>query len=207
MKLVALFLFSWLMFVPEVSTNKTNADADKDILQDLEAIYGQETLQLSFFSIEELRPYTILQFPSTVSKYSNNWVAPYDYLSLLNEKERSELNDKIYSYLQDFDNAKKDKIFTKIVNYLYTYSVIERLFKKADDNYKVSIYKSLRNMDATRSAFDHISTLGEFNIASLEKSDFNQAKIKSYNIISDLSEKARLIYYSEFFKDVSEKVY
>ena len=48
--------------------------------------------------------------------------------------------------------------------------------------------------------------LSQLDNYPLEKSDFNQAKIKSYNIISDLSEKARLIYYSEFFMDVSEKV-
>lgn len=205
MKLIALFMFSWMFLIPEVSTNKTSSENEfQEFINKLELQYGEETLKLSFFSINELRPYTILQNESTVSKYSNNWLTPIEYLSLLDNEDRTLLNSRILEYIEDFNQEKKERIYAKIANYLYTYSVIEKLIIGSDDSYKLKIFKTLRQLDITRIAFEHISTMGEFQISDLNSNELNQAKVKAYNNIADLDEQSRLIYYSEFFKNISK---
>ncbi len=205
MKIFALFMFGWLFLIPEVSTNKTSDDVDiKEFINKLEIEYGQEVLHLSFFSIDELRPYSILQNESTVSIYTNSWVLPKVYLKSLSLDERKSLNSRIFSYVEDFDTTRQEHIFSKINNYLYTYTVFEKLLVDSDDNKKLKIFQTLRQMDITRSAFDHISTMGEFNPEDLKSNELNQAKVKAYNKIADLDEQSRLLYYSEFFKSVSK---
>lgn len=204
MKIFALFMFGLLFLSPEISTNKTSSDVDiKEFISKLELEYGQEVLHLSFFSIDELRPYSILQNESTVSIYSNNWVTPKELLNSLTLDERKSLNSRIYRYVEDFDTTHLTQIYSKISNYLYTYTVFEKLLMDSDNAKKLKIFRTLRQMDITRSAFDHISTMGEFNSNDLKSNELNQAKVKAYNKIADLDEQSRLSYYSEFFKSVS----
>jgi len=201
MKIFALFMFSLMFLIPEVSTNKTTNDVDiKEFISKLEIEYGQEVLHLSYFSIDELRPYSILQNESTVSLYTNSWVTPKDYLNSLSLDERKSLNSRIFSYVEDFDTTHLTHIYSKIKNYLYTYTVFEKLLVDSDENKKLKIFQTLRQMDITRNAFDHISTMGEFSVSDLKSNELNQAKVKAYNKIADLDEQSRLLYYSEFFK-------
>lgn len=205
MRIFALFMFGLFFLIPEVSTNKTSNDVDiKEFISNLELEYGQEVLHLSFFSIDELRPYSILQNESTVSIYTNNWVLPKEYLKSLSLDERKSLNSRILSYVEDFDSTHLTQIYSKIKNYLYTYTVFEKLLVDSDAVKKLKIFQTLRQMDITRTAFDHISTLGEFNTEDLKSNELNQAKVKAYNKIADLDEQSRLLYYSEFFKSVSK---
>ncbi|PKL79243.1 MAG: hypothetical protein CVV25_08725 [Ignavibacteriae bacterium HGW-Ignavibacteriae-4] len=204
MKIFALFMFGWLFLIPEISTNKTSDDVDiKEFISNLELEYGQEVVHLSFFSIDELRPYSILQNESTVSIYTNSWVSPTEYLKSLSLDERKSLDSRIFSYVEDFDTTHLLQIYNKIKNYLYTYTVFEKLLVDSDVTKKLKIFQTLRQMDKTRSAFDHISTLGEFNTEDLKSNELNQAKVKAYNKIADLDEQSRLLYYSEFFKSIS----
>lgn len=205
MKIFALLMFGFMFLIPEVSTNKTSDDVDiKEFIGKLELEYGQEVLHLSFFSIDELRPYSILQNESTVSIYSNNWVLPKEFLNSLSLDERKSLNSRIFSYVEDFDTTHLSQIFSKISNYLYTYTVLEKLLMDSDEDKKLKIFQTLRQMDRTRSAFDHISTMGEFKKSDLKSNELNQAKVKAYNKIADLDDQSRLLYYSEFFKSVSK---
>ncbi|MCB0701715.1 MAG: hypothetical protein R2863_02645 [Candidatus Kapaibacterium sp.] len=205
MKIIALFIFTFLFLNPEISNNKTNNDLDiKEFLDKKELEYGQEVLHLSFFSIDELRPYTILQNESTVAIYKNSWVKPIEYLKTLSLDERKNLNTRIYNYVEDFDTNRLTTIYNKINNYLYTYTLFEKLFLDSDSKQKLKIYQTLRQMEYTKSAFDEISTMGEFKESELDSHKLNQAKIKAYNKISDLNDKSRLQYYSDFFKNLSK---
>ena len=50
MKIIALFIVTFLFLNPEISNNKTNNDLDiKEFLDKKELEYGQEVLHLSFF--------------------------------------------------------------------------------------------------------------------------------------------------------------
>ncbi len=205
MKIFALLMFGVLFLIPEVSTNKTSNDVDiKEFIGKLELEYGQEVLHLSFFSIDELRPYSILQNESTVAIYSNNWVTPNEFLNSLSFDERKGLNSRIFSYVEDFDTTHLTQIYSKLSNYLYTYTVLEKLLMDSDEAKKLKIFRTLRQMDRTKSAFEHISTMGEFNSTDLKSNLLNQAKVKAYNKIADLDDQSRLLYYSEFFKNVSK---
>lgn len=204
MKIFALFMFGLLFLTPKVSTNKTSNDVDiKEFISKLELEYGKEVLQLSYFSIDELRPYSILQNEATVSIYSNKWVTPKEFLNSLSADEKNNLNERIYNYVEDFDTTHLSQLYSKISNYLYTYTVFEKLLIDSDIAKKLKIFRTLRQMDITRTAFDHISTMGDFNINDLKSNELNQAKVKSYNKIADLDEQSRLSYYSEFFKSIS----
>jgi hypothetical protein len=205
MKILSLFLFALFMFSPEVTSNKTiNETSPSEFLHKLEMQYGEMTMHIAFFSIEEIRPYSILQNEATVSKYSNTWVAPAEYLSLLDDSEKQELDTSVAQYIQDFNAERKEKVYSKIANYLYTYTIFENLFLANDNDFKLKMFRTLRTMNVTRVAFEHVSTLGEFTVANLGSPELNQAKVKAYNKISDLDEQSRLLYYSEFFKNISK---
>jgi len=197
-------MFSCMFLIPEVSTNKPTSENEvQEFINGLEIQYGTETLKLSFFSIEELRPYAILQNESTVAKYSNNWVTPIEYLSSLDIDEKQQINSRIFEYVNDFEDKKRLKLYSKITNYLYSYTVIENLLISSEDKYKLKIFRTLRQLDVTKQAFDHISTMGEFEVADLNKNELNQAKVMAYNKLANLDDQSRLIYYSEFFKNIS----
>lgn len=114
MRIFAFVMFTWMFLIPEISTNKTNSDNEVQVfINKLESQYGEETLKLSFYSINELRPYSILQYENTVNKYSNTWVTPIEYLSLLEPEDRESINTRIFSYINDFDRENKLKCITK----------------------------------------------------------------------------------------------
>lgn len=205
MRIFAFVMFIWMFLIPEISTNKTNSDNEVQVfINRLESQYGEETLKLSFYSINELRPYSILQYENTVNKYSNNWVTPVEYLSLLEPEDRESINTRIFSYINDFDMVKQSKMYNKIASYLYTFNVIEKLLVGSDNKFKLKIFKTLRQLDATKVSFEQFSSKGEFEESDLNSNALNQAKVKAYNNISDLDEQSRLLYYSEFFKNISK---
>ncbi|MFN3194853.1 MAG: hypothetical protein ACE364_02765 [Chlorobiota bacterium] len=204
MKSIAVILLLWFFIIPSSSNDKTISKDDREtIISNLKEIYGQDRLLLAYYSIEEFRPYSILQFESTVNKYSKQWVKPYDYSSLLTDKEKEILTKRIIQYIEDSEIEKSDDLVNKLKNYLYTFNTLENL-SIANENYKLKSLQTLRNLKATRYAFENVSTLGEFEEDDYDSIELNQAKIKAYNIIADLDEDARYLYFSEYFKNYAK---
>ncbi len=204
MKTTAIFLLLCFVIIPSTSHNKSMTKDDKQtIISNLEDVYGKDNLILAYYSIEELRPYSILQFESTVSKYSKDWVKPFDYTSLLTDKEKSILEQRIIQYIEDSGEEKSDLIMQKIGNYLYTYNTVQNISINNNESQLKSI-QTLRSLRTTRTAFENISTLGEFDKEDFDSIEMNQAKVKAFNIVAGLDDKARYIYFSEFFKQYSQ---
>ena len=200
MKTIAVILLLWFFIIPSSSNDKlVTKDSRESIISNLAEVYGQDRLLLAYYSIEEFRPYSILQFESTVNKYSKQWVKPLDYSSLLTDDEKKILTQRIIQYIEDSEIEKSYDLVKKLSNYLYTYNTIENL-SIINDSSRIKSLQTLRNLKATRYAFEEVSTLGEFEEEDYNTIELNQAKIKAYNIIANLDDESRYLYLSEYFK-------
>lgn len=200
MKSIAVILLLWFFIIPSSSNDKsTTKDSRENIISNLAEVYGQDRLLLAYYSIEEFRPYSILQFESTVNKYSKQWVRPIDYSSLLTDEEKKILTQRIIQYIEDSEIEKSDDLVKKLSNYLYTYFTIENI-SLVNETSKIKSLQTLRNLNTTRYAFEEVSTLGEFEEEDYNNIELNQAKVKAYNIIANLDDESRYLYLSEYFK-------
>lgn len=200
MKSIAVILLLWFFIIPSSSNDKSiTKDSGESIISNLSEVYGQDRLLLAYYSIEEFRPYSILQFESTVNKYSKQWVKPLDYSSLLTDDEKKILTQRIIQYIEDSEIEKSYDLVKKLSNYLYTYNTIENLTMMNDAS-RIKSLQTLRNLKATRFAFEEVSTLGEFEEEDYNTIELNQAKVKAYNIIANLDDESRYLYLSEYFK-------
>jgi hypothetical protein len=200
MKTIAIILLLWFFIIPSSSNDKSvTKDDNTTIISNLKQVYGNDLLLLAYYSVEEFRPFSILQFESTVNKYSKEWVKPYEYTSLLTDKEKDILIKRVLKYIDDSEIKKSDELIEKLSNYLYTYNTIENI-SLLNSSSKLKSLQTLRNLNTTRYAFEDISTLGEFEEEDYNSIELNQAKVKAYNIIANLDEESRYLYLSEYFK-------
>jgi len=153
MKTLAIFLLLCFVIIPSTSHNKSITKDDKQtIISNLEDVYGKDNLILAYYSIEELRPYSILLFESTLSTYSKEWVRPIEYSSLLTEKEKNILEQRIIQYIEDSGAEKSEMIIHKISSYLYTTNTIENISINENEPLLKAI-QTLISLKTTRIAF------------------------------------------------------
>ena len=176
--------------------SKLNA---KEELNSLYENYGDVLLK-SFFSLEELRPFSIIQFDKLSDNYDNKWISPEKIVAGLKDEEKTMLLDKIITLIESDENpANSTKTLDKIKSWCLAEVQFGFLTDKIGIN-QASVIKAIRNINTVRQITDTGAPVKGNKQSDLDDKMFFGA----INYISSLSFDQQLKYYSDVYNQLSD---
>ena len=124
MKKLGIFVVLWLLLLSLVyllhSEDQQKVEKPATIemqISNIVKIYGDGAFK-SFYSLEELRPYSIVQIDRICDLYDKDWLSPNTILTKLDIEDRQMLTKSVAEYIGSFNDANKEKyILTRIINW------------------------------------------------------------------------------------------
>jgi hypothetical protein len=161
------------------------------------------SLLRSFYSLEELRPYSIIQIDKIAEKYvSGAWLSPEETVNILDEKEKRLLLDKIAFWIDSQgDNYKKMRILDKIKYWCVADGEFNLLNSKMGI-FDKNILKAINQTSMTKNFIPQLSEQGHCT-KEMTDEQIEKAYIDTYNFICNLPLEDQLKYYSEMFEHLS----
>lgn len=182
-----------------------NADIDNSRNGDLHKIvdkYGESAYR-SFYSLEELRPFSIIQLDKTLELYTKDWISPGKYVSILDNSDKKLLRDKITGFLKEKDIEQRTEILNKI-KYWCTAEKQFAVIRESMCIYDDAILKAVDNIELTSNLFDDGSFLkNEGDMSGLTSIDKDKIFSKTYNRLAGLEFRSQLYYYSRLFDELN----
>ncbi len=164
---------------------------------------NESDIFVAFYSVSELRPFSIIQFDKTLETYSQEWVAPESYANLLNDNDKHELQLRITEYLESMPAERQNDIIDKI-DY---WCVNQRQFRLLIDHFEIEesdIINALNNLKLTSHVVGDIMVQSTRDISSMSEMQRNEAINLALNIISSKRLHEQLKYYSKLFDKLSD---
>jgi len=197
--LIALLFVGFSVKLPAQYSNKTEVLAE---LNNLENEFGN-SLVSSFYSISELRSFSLIQLDKTMVDYEHRWTTPEDISQNLSKKEKQILKSSVADFLFDKEPVLRFQLISKIkswcmadkiIQFLFTsYGVtLEEFLKTSEKNFYTQTYV----VSGTKSEESAIT-----NMSSLEKNKMYHLVL---NEISSLGKGKQFDYFSMMFKSLAE---
>jgi hypothetical protein len=181
--------------------SKINAKSIGETLRDFGSVY--DTLLFKcFYSLDELRPFSIIQFDKISRMYDNKWIPPGVILGKLDEEEREELFSKIVDYIDSFDNdGQKTFVLNKIKNWCITASHYNFMINKMGIslNSIIDAANKVSSVVLAGSTGDIITA----RASDMKLLDKDKAYISAINYVSSLAFEGQLNFYSELYHQLA----
>ncbi len=197
-----IFVFVFLLSIL-IQSNAEDISKKEDIeraLIMLEADFGNSFYE-ALYSIDELRPYSIIQIDKIALEYNNAWVSPEYFTSQLNDKDKSILIDNISAFIADMQNEQTEKsVLRKIKSWCISENQLNLIAKKIGIG-RTNVLNIIMNfLPAPINA-----NTGE--VISTEKSDNDGAYYfySTINQLSELSPKEQYQLFSKIFGELARK--
>lgn len=161
---------------------------------------------IAFYSIEELRPFSILKFEKYYSKYEKKWEKPEVLALNLTTEEKDSLMLSIIKYVEDNklilnnNNINRFEILNKIKHWNIAFTTLEQFMFNYDLNLADFLNLLHKNTYLTKE-LDEFARLGEFDSKMMSEIDHNEAYHTVLNKISNSNFKEQLKIYSEIYED------
>lgn len=196
--IIAFFFIGWQS--KAVIDNKYN-NSTQVKLNELVEKHGRVVYK-SFYGIEEIRPYAIIQFDKTIEIYDNKWKSSSDYLAKLDQNDLNILNNKVANFIEESKDFNKESLLEKINSWCVTQKQIDLII----EDFGISedlLFKALFDSELTNTSFDHITSDPNWSIDKLDASEKERIMQNAFNKISALNLSEQLIYYSKMYDKLS----
>ncbi len=163
--------------------------------------FGQSAYK-SFYSIEELRPISIIHLDKTSEMYANKWISPDEIIPLLNNEEKKSLKSRIGDIIETMEPERRKNMTLQINNWCMAdiqFSVLLNTMGFAPSELLKAVYEN----DRTRYIFHEFGKQGNTEINLMEPNDKDKALNKAKNAISYMTKKEQMDYYSDIFSKLA----
>lgn len=166
----------------------------------------QKSLFISFYSIKELRPFSILKFEKYYSKYEKKWEEPEKLALNLTNEEKDSLTISMIKYIEDnkvilnTNYINRFEILKKIKHWNIAYNTLEQFMYNYDLDLQEFLNLLHKNSYLTKE-LDEFARLGEFDSKMMSEIDQNEAYHTVLNKISNSNSNEQLKLYSEIYED------
>jgi hypothetical protein len=199
-------IISCFILIYVISTDKAKSYAGSEVKRTLieySDIYDQ-ALYKSFYSIEELRPYSIIQLDKIADLYQNDWITPDNIVPKLDESDKIFMIDKISELIESRVSTQYRKnILEMIKHWCMNYSQLSFISDKLGIH-DHDVFNALFNIDATREIMRQYVE----KKSPVEDNFSVEGKSKAYysaiNYISTLDFNEELSYFSEVYKYLAQ---
>jgi hypothetical protein len=210
MKKFSAFMAIWLILLSLVyllhsednQQDKTEKSVAEIQINSLYEKYG-ERLFRCFYSIDELRPFSIVQVDKIVEIYDGKWLSPQIILSKLTTDDKLKLKASIIDYINSFsDNNKRMFIIARIISWCKADLQLNFMNQELgihQDNIIVALNQTNYNRQIVNKNMDlKTATLDSLNMISSDYSYY-----QTLNLISSLSVPDQLKYYGDVFNQLA----
>jgi hypothetical protein len=211
MKKFWIFLTLWLILLSvvyilnsedTVTAEKKASNIDLQINSLIDK-YGERVFH-SFYSIEEIRPFSIVQIDKILELYNNTWLSPKIIMEKLNEEDKITLKTNVIGYIESFsDEKKKEYIILKLTNWCKADMQFSFINKELGV-YQENIMTALQSVNIDKKlVFKYYDTKSAVN-DKLTADQLDFAYYQTLNLISAMSVPEQLRYYGDLYNHIAE---
>lgn len=204
-KIIAMFVLT--MFVVALSAKPVLSNSSFAALeQNYESIFNryEQNVYEALFSINELRPYSIIQLDKTIDIYNNEWIEPERYAAMLDANDKEVLKKQVFLLIASMDIEKRQQLIEKINSWCI--NDLQMHFFISDFGIELhSLVASMYALPLTNNILDTYNERGKIDASKLEDIKINKAYHSALNIISSIEMKYQLEYHSKLLADLSMK--
>ncbi len=201
------FIFIWAVLLSlvyilysEDQKDAINGKPSEEIHYIIEK-YGDRAYK-SFYSIDELRPYSIIQIDRISELYNNKWLSPDLIMKKITAKDKKILNNSIIGYINDMKKNKREYILKKIINWCK--ADLQFSFINNDLGiYRENLIKAVHQVTSSQRIISKYYDLKANNIEKLSPEQMNKAYYETLNLVSSLKFRDQLKYYSEIYNQLA----
>jgi hypothetical protein len=189
----------YLISKPEKIDATEIAKADMEKMQN----YFGDSFYLALFSVDELRPFSIIQFEKTYEKNTLGWLSPDDVSKDLTQNEKELLINKVSEYLSTFEIQRRKSTLSKVK----CWCMAERNFNDMVFTGHIScndLLAAIKKHNLTSDFFEKKTPRGPGDISTMSEKDQKQAYYEAINLISGLKFSEQLKFYSEIYSSLSK---
>ena len=162
-----------------------------------------ENLFIAYYSIDELRSYSIIQLDKTIEMYNNRWITPEEIVTKLDNEDKATLNDKIIQRLKSFNNGKDQELIQKIQLWCVAKSQFDLISSQMGFN-KTELLSVIKGMNFASDVFASINKTGNTEIDDLNHQKQNEVFYSVMNKVADLSFNEQLMFHSNLFAGLNK---
>lgn len=193
---IAALLVALLAMSPRTDGNKT--DETESRLETLSREYDDALLR-SFYSMDELRPYSIIQLDKTIEMYQNEWISPKEIVAALSEDEKRALLKSVVEYLRSFDSETRKKIFMKTEYWCKAERQLLFLVETMDFEPE-HISAAISRLDEGKNILSRIAQSGESDSLKLSERQKDEYYYKTINFVSGLQKSSQMLFFSKVYE-------
>jgi len=181
---------------------KGKEDITLDELNKLERQFG-ENIYVSFYSLDELRSFAIIQLDKTSDNYNNCWLSPELTAKYLSAKEKGILKKAIADFIASSDNSKEN------LNKIKYWLAADGQFSAMAKGYGLSldeIVKLLMSNPKTQYLLNEINPSGNIPISDLSEIEKNKLYHRSINVLCEMEVVNQFHYYASIFSSYANSI-
>ncbi|MEI6091655.1 MAG: hypothetical protein WCR42_14460 [bacterium] len=171
-------------------------------LNNLENEFGN-SLVSSFYSISELRSFSLIQLDKTMVDYEHRWTTPEDISQNLSKKEKQILKASVADFLFDSEPNQRSLVISKMKSWCMADKLVQILFT----SYGVTLDEFLKTSEKnfyTQSYIPSGTKAEESAIANMSRLEKNKMYHLVLNEIASLGKGKQLDYFSMMFKSLAQ---
>ena len=200
---IALISLVYLLYSDENASNDVNGNVKGQINNLADKFDGR--LYKAFYSIDELRPFSIVQIDKVIESYNEDgkWMSPEAIISELNDKDKNKLKDRVIEYIESFEPGTRRSI---ILDKLESWCKADAQFDFINNElgiYRDSIIETMHQLNVGRGMISKY-----YDFKSIPKNELtNEQKEFAYyqtiNLLSNMKFADQLKYYSDMYNQLS----
>jgi hypothetical protein len=197
-----IFLFIATCLISQKKDNESDDSVKSQIKQSINSY--DDTFFEALFSLEELRPFSIIQLDKISDNYNNQWISPNKIVEMLSNEDKVVLIEKITELLETTpDKSVKTNIIDKIQRWCNGYELFCFLTKRMNAG-KENILTAAYDIESTKGVIETYIERNSYNQDWIKTIDVEKAYFSTINKISEFSNKEQLLFYSELFHKIAE---
>jgi hypothetical protein len=164
---------------------------------------NQNNIYLAYFSLNELRSFSIIQIDKFSSKYDKKWIDPKTYAGELNNDDKELLRSKIIDYINSYKDLKKQG---EILNKLYFWCYNEHHLNSIINTFSINqdtVTSAALNTDFLKSVNVKYMNQSSSEYKKLSNEDYKKAYYDMLELVSSLKPREQFAFYSTFYKELS----
>ncbi|MBM2816901.1 MAG: hypothetical protein HW421_3663 [Ignavibacteria bacterium] len=194
--IILMILFGWHKLL-----SQTPGKTEKKIQSETPALHDfakkfDNRIYKAFYSIAELRPYAIIQLDKTMQLYENKWSSPDKLVSMLTQKEKDYLLEKIDEFISSSGNEFK----YKMQNTVNMWCINDWNFEFLSDFYGFTRDDLLNIFSKIKITNQYLE---KFNITELNELGKDELYNIILNYISTFERVETLKFYSDVYSNLS----
>jgi hypothetical protein len=202
LSVAAFFLVVFILFA---QSDKGAEDKDNPVKKELNELYKKydKSLFKAIFSLEELRPYAIIQIEKLSDTYKNEWTSPEEMYLMLNKRDKEHLLNQIALFLHESKDRNKS---VRIIDKLKSWCIADAQFSLIIDKfgfYNEDVFRAMMEIASTKQFFIREIDGQPIDIKTISKTQSDKIYSNAMNYISSLSLKDQLKCYSEVYSQLS----